>query len=189
MVGAEPRLSNQQPPPLSLGNPAGTALAERPHSQAWTEPQWEHFWLNVNSLPWRTLALVPAGEGAAKDFTLTLAVTLSRTGMSHVGGPIMVADGMQVPLNQLKAFLDDVRACKDAGERVIIALSAVGTSPTTPSLAKAADGVVLCVLLENMRPSDAKKTIKAIGPSKFFGSVIVHADGTASASASAGDKK
>jgi hypothetical protein len=99
---------------------------------------------------------------------------LSRTGMSHVGAPILVADGTQVPLDQLNDFLADVRACRDGGERVIIALSAAGENPTTTSMAKDSDGVVLCVLLGRMRSSDGKRTIKAIGAPKFVGTVIIH---------------
>jgi hypothetical protein len=124
-------------------------------------------------MPWRTLALLAAGEGAARDFTLNLAVTLSRTGMSHVGAPILVADCTEVPLNQLNSILADIRACCDGGERVILALSAVAESPTTVALAGAADGVVLCVMLGKMLSSDAKRTIAAVGSSKIFGSVIV----------------
>jgi hypothetical protein len=172
-----PRLTNQQQPPqTTISMASSTALAERRHvQQAWTDPDWQRLWLTLDRLPWRTLALVPAGVGAPADFTLTLAVTLSRTGMSHVGAPILVADGTQVPLDQLTAFLADVRACREGGERVIIALSTVTESPTTTSMAKDSDGVVLCLMLGGMRSSDAKRTIKLIGPSKFFGSVIVHA--------------
>jgi hypothetical protein len=178
MVPAETSLTNQQqPPPSSISMAQTTALAERRHVQAWTDPDWQRLWLTLDRMPWRTLALIPAGAGAPADFTLTLAVTLSRTGMSHVGAPILVADGTQVPLNQLTAFLADVRACRDGGERVIIALSPAADNPTTSSIAKDADGVVLCVMLGGMRSSDAKRTIKAVGASKFFGSVIIHPDG------------
>lgn len=170
-------LTNQQPPPTSVRIADQTALAERRQIQAWTDPDWQRLWLTLDHMPWRTLALVPAGAGAPSDLTLTLAVALSRTGMSHVGAPILVADGTQVPLNQLNAFLADVRACCDGGERVIIALSAVNESPTTAAMAKSADGAVMCVMLGRMRSSDAKQTIKAIGSSKFFGSVIVRSDG------------
>ncbi len=167
-------MSDQQPPPNGAAPEArNVALAERRHVQSWVDPDWQRFWLTVDRLSWRTLALIPAGEGGPPDFTLSLAVTLSRTGMTHVGGPILVADGTQVPLNQLNAFLADVKACTDGGERVIIALSHAGENPVTPAMAKAADGVVLCVLLERMRSSDAKQTIKAVGASKFLGSVIV----------------
>jgi len=171
-------LSDQQAPPGAGGTPEqrNVALAERRHVQSWTDPDWQRFWLTVDRLEWRTLALIPAGEGGPEDFTLSLAATLSRTGMSHVGGPILVADGTQVPLNQLNAFMADVRSCTDGGERVIIALSPVSKSPTTPAMAKASDGVVLCVLLERMRSKDAKHTIKLVGPSKFLGSVIIRPD-------------
>jgi hypothetical protein len=161
-----------------MGSPQQTALAERRHVEAWTDPDWQRLWLTLDRLPWGTLALIPAGDGAPADFTLSMAVTLSRTGMSHVGAPILVADGTQVPLDQLNAFLADIRSCRDGGERVIIALSAAGENPTTTSMAKDSDGVVLCVMLGRMRSSDARRTIKLIGASKFLGSVIVHPDGS-----------
>ena len=61
---------------------------------------------------------------------------------------------------------------------MIIALSAATDNPTTISLAKQADGVVLCVLLGRMRASHAKRAVNLIGASKFFGSVIIHPDGS-----------
>lgn len=164
--------------PSSVAAPEQTALAERRQIQAWTDPDWQRLWLTLDHMPWRTLAIVPGGAGAPPDLTLTIAVTLSRTGMSHVGAPILVADGTQVPLNQLNAFLADVRACCDGGERVIIALSAVSESPTTAAMAKAADAAVMCIMLGRMRSSDASKSIKAIGASKFVGSVIIRPDDT-----------
>jgi hypothetical protein len=174
MVAAETGLANQEQPPNSITPAQTTALAERRAVQGWADPDWERLWLKLSRISWSSLALIPAGPGAGLDFTLTLAVTLARTGMSHVGVPIMVADGTQVPLNQLNAFLADVRACRDGGERVIIALSPAGENPTTASIAKDTDGVVLCVLLGGMRSGDAKRTIKLVGASKFLGSVIVH---------------
>jgi hypothetical protein len=117
----------------------------------------------------RSLAVADAGA----DFTLSLCVALSRTGMTHRGGPIQVADGTQVPLRQLSGFLDDVSACVDAGQRVIIALSPTSTDPTISAIAKHVDGVLLCVLMGRMRDSEARQTIKAVGPEKFLGSVIL----------------
>lgn len=180
MVVAETSVTDQQQRPpnsMTTAHAQTSALAERRHVQAWTDPDWQRLWLTLDRLPWKTLALIPAGTGGPADFTLQLAVTLSRTGMSHVGAPILVADGTQVPINQLNDFLADVRACRDGGERVIIALSAAGENPTTTSLAKDSDAVLLCVLLGRMRSSDGKRTIKVIGPQKFVGSVIIHPSG------------
>jgi hypothetical protein len=175
--------NHDQPPQQAIRLAEQTALAKRTQVQAWTDPDWQRLWLTLNSMPWRTLALIPAGEGGPRDFTLTLAVTLSRTGMSHLGAPIMVADGTQIPLDQLSGFLDDVRTCRDGGERVIVALSAAGENPTTASMAREVDGVVLCVMMGGMRSSDAKRTIKLVGASKFLGSVIIRADGAGPADA------
>jgi hypothetical protein len=149
------------------------ALAERPNTQTWADPDWQRFWLRIDCLPWRALAFIPAGDGAPPDFTLTLAVNLSRTGVTHLGGPVLVADGTQVPLNQLTGFLADVKSCVDAGQRVLVALSPASSNPTTPAIARAADGVVLCVLLGRMRSGEAKRTVNSIGASKFVGSVII----------------
>src|ERR1041384_2255939 len=145
MVDLETSLTNQHQPQNGISTAPTTAVAERRNVEAWTEPEWQRLWLTLDRMPWRTLALVPGGEGAPADFTLTLAVTLSRTGMSHVGAPILVADGTQVPLDQLNAFQADVRACRDGGERVIIALSPASQSPTTVSMATDSDGAVLCL--------------------------------------------
>lgn len=170
-------MTNQQPPPAGPGASPDTRLAQRREVQTWADHDWQRLWLTLDRMPWRTLALLAAGEGAPKDFTLTLAVNLSRTGMSHVGAPIVVADCTEVPLNQLNSILADVRACGAAGERVILALSSVTASATTAALAAAADGVVLCVMLGHMLSSDAKRTVNAVGASKILGSVIVRPNG------------
>lgn len=166
-------MTSQQTPPGTPGAPTDTRLAQRRDVETWADQEWQRLWLTLDQMPWKKLALIAAGEGVPRDFTLTLAMTLSRTGMSHVGAPILVADCTEVPLQQLNAILADVRACCEGGERVILALSTVAGSPTTAALAAAADGVVLCVMLGRMLSSDAKRTIAAIGSSKILGSVIV----------------
>lgn len=166
-------MTSQENPPTTPAAPADTRLAQRQDVQTWTDQEWQRLWLTLDRMPWQKLALIAAGDGVPADFTLKLALTLSRTGMSHVGAPILVADCTEVPLNQLNSILADIRACCEGGERVILALSTVAGSPTTVALAGAADGVVLCVMLGRMLSSDAKRTIAAVGPSRIFGSVIV----------------
>ncbi len=164
--------------PSSPPAPAGSvALARRnPHEQ-WRDPEWQRLWLTIDKLSWQTLALVPAGDGATADFTLGLAVNLSRIGMTHLGRPIQVADATEVALNQMSGFLGDVRAYTDAGDRLLVALPPVNKSPTTAAIAKATDAAILCVLLEHMSSAQAKQTIKAIGPSRFLGTVVIQPDG------------
>lgn len=158
---------------------ADSALGPGIPQQTWAEPDWQRFWLTVDSLPWRTLAFIPAGEGGPPDLALSLAVNLTRTGMTHLGRPMLVADGTRVRLQELTAFLADVQSCSDAGQRVIVALSSVKSDPTVPSIANSVDGVVLCVLIGRMTLSDAKETIRLVGAKKFLGSVMLHPDSLA----------
>jgi hypothetical protein len=145
-----------------------------PVREPWRDPEWQRLWLAVESRPWRSLALVPASDGAPVEFSLIVAVTLSRTGMVHLGHPIQVADATQVPLEQLVRFLNEVRRCTSDGERLLVALPPTGNSPITASIAQTVDAAVLCVMLERMSFSQAKRTVKAVGQSRFLGSAIFH---------------
>jgi len=144
--------------------------------EPWRDPDWQRLWLAVEPRPWRSLGLVPAGAGAALDFTMLVAITLSRTGMVHLGSPIQIADATQIPLSQLSPFLKEVNRCTSDGDRILIALPPTGESPITASIAQSIDAVVLCVMLERMSNTQAKQTIKAIGASRFIGSAIFRPD-------------
>ena len=149
------------------------ALAERP-TEPWRSIDWQKLWLTVRSSPWRSLALVPAGSGAPRDFTLRVAVWLARTGMMHLGIPIRVADATQVPLTQMMQLNEEVSSYTSSGDLVLIALPAASESAITTSIAQGSDCALLCVLLEKMATADAKKTIRQIGTRKFIGSVLFH---------------
>jgi len=147
--------------------------------EAWRDPDWQRLWLSLRSKEWRSLAVVPAAEGAPPDFSLRIAVTLARTGMVHLGRPIQVADASKVPLAHLTSFMEEVRRIVD-NELILIALSPTTESPVSVSIAQAADAALLCVLLENMAWSQAKQTVVRIGQGRFVGSVIFR-DGEAPA--------
>jgi hypothetical protein len=173
-------VSNLVPAPQggnSLANQSGTALAKQ-GSESWRDPDWQRLWLAIEKQPWKTLSLVPAGDGAEADFTLTLAVALSRTGMSHLGEPVVVADGTAVALEQLSDFIADLQECTAQASRLIVALPPITSSPTAPTIAKATDASVLCVLLEKMSWAQARSTLKIVGANRFLGSVIIRRDGS-----------
>lgn len=166
-------LSNYGNPPDNPAPGASTALEKRA-TENWRNPDWQRLWLTLEAQPWRSLVVIPAGEGAPLDLALNVAVSLSRTGMTHLGAPIQVADGVQVGLNQLAGFLGDVQSCNAQGYRVIIGLPPLLTNPTAASIAKAADAAVLCVLLGLMPAAHGRQTIKLVGASRFIGSIIIH---------------
>jgi hypothetical protein len=154
--------------------PGRQAIVPVAASEPWRDPEWQRLWLAVENRQWRSLALIPAGDGASVDFSLIVAVTLSRTGMVHLGRPVQVADATQVPLAQLSRFLAEVQRLSNEGERLLVALPPIGSSPITASIAQAVDAAVLCVLYEKMSASEAKKTVRSVGHARFLGSAIFH---------------
>ena len=164
-----PLANNRQDPDPELRIQLRTEQTE-----PWHDAEWQRLWLAVESRPWRSLALIPAGNGASLDFSLVVAMTLSRTGMVHLGSPIQVADATQVPLNQLTAFSNEVKRCTSNGQRLLVALPPTSNHAITAAIAQLMDAAVLCVLATKMSSADAKRTVKLVGPSRFLGSAIFH---------------
>ncbi len=161
---------------LENRRPNGPENAIELHSgqEPWQDSEWQRLWLAVERQPWRSLALIPAGDGASLDFTLIIALTLSRTGMVHVGSPLQVADATSVSLSQLTAFSNEVKRCTSSGQRLIVALPPVGSSAVPSSIAQIVDAAVLCVLADKMTSAQSKETIKLVGRTRFIGSAIFH---------------
>ena len=155
-----------------------TQIERHRNAEPWQDAEWQRLWLAVERHSWRSLALIPAGGGASADFTLTIAMTLSRTGMVHLGTPLQVADATSVSLSQLTAFTGEVNRVTNTGQRLIVALPAVGSSAVTAAIAQAVDAAVMCVLAEKMTSGDAKKTIRLVGRARFIGSAIFYPHGS-----------
>ena len=151
--------------PTSLGHP----LPPPGGADRYARIDWEKLWLATQRRPWRTLALVPAGCSVPPDFTLTIAASLVRTGMVHLGVPIRIADGTRVSLAQLMEFMSEVGAVINSGDMVMIALGPVKENPTTVSLAQAADHALLCVPLNRVSIAETKHTLQEIGREHFVG--------------------
>jgi hypothetical protein len=150
-----------------------TQLALRNQGEVrWHSADWRRLWLSIQQQPWRSLALVPAGVGAPLDATVHIATALARTGMKHVGAQIHVADATDLRLEDMADLGEHVRECTETG-LVIVALAPVQLNPVTVALAQASDRAVLCVLLDQMRASDAKHTTDEIGHEHFIGAVTL----------------
>jgi hypothetical protein len=162
-------------------NRAQTTLAVREpreqQTQLWHDPDWQKLWLSVMKRPWSSLALVPASAGAPADFMLSVAINLARIGLLHLGIPIQVADGTQIPLSRLAQFQAEVARLKNDKELLLIALAPVNDNPITVPLAQDADAAVLCIVLDSMSFSQAKKTIDRVGAPRFIGSAVFHLSG------------
>jgi hypothetical protein len=158
-------------------NPTTSALAlGNTRVEPWRDPEWQRLWLAIQERPWRSLAVIPAGNGGPPDFSVRIAVTLARTGMVHLGSPVQVADATKVPLAYLASFTEEVRRCVKEGDLILVALAPVQGSPVTISIAQSTDAAVLCVLLEHMESAHARRTVAEVGHSRFVGSVILRGD-------------
>jgi hypothetical protein len=126
---------------------------------------WEKIWLATQRRPWRSLAVIPVGPGA---FTPRVASALAEVGSRHLGLPVRVTDATGLTLSRLEAFLVELRA-----RRGIVALGPVLESPASLALARAADAVVLCLVLGESSVSSAQQTIEEVGRDRFLGSVLL----------------
>ncbi|HKP63501.1 MAG TPA: hypothetical protein VJV78_42490 [Polyangiales bacterium] len=140
----------------------------------WQDQDWQRLWLATQEQerPWRSLALLPAGPGFSNETMLQIAVTLSHTGMTHLGGAIHVADGTRVRLADLIDFSAEVARCTQLNDLVLIALAAAQENVTSISIAQAADCALLCVSRGQMKTAHVKKTIAEIGSEHFLGSAM-----------------
>jgi hypothetical protein len=127
-------------------------------------------WLATQEKAWSTLAVIPAGVSHDPDFSVTVAMSLARTGMVHLGSQVHVADATRLSLRNSAQFLAQLKETMQSGP-VIIALSPVSESSVTVPLARGANAALLCVQLGVMRLSDAKSTVKEIGRQHFLGAV------------------
>ncbi len=164
--------------PMSVNPPTTSALAVRqpPQIECWRGVEWQKLWLSLQARPWTALAIVPASSGGPPDFAVTIAATLARTGMVHLGAPIHVADGTLVELSNVMLFQEEIRYCRDAGDRILLALAPMDANPLTETLAQSADCSLLCVLFEDMRSGDARRTVDKLGRERFVGSSIFRAE-------------
>jgi hypothetical protein len=142
--------------------------------EPWRREEWQRLWLSVQARKWRALAVVPAAPGGPPNFSLSIAVTLARTGMMHLGVPIQVADATTIQLSNVATFIDEVWRYRESGELILVALGPMKESAVCGSLAQSVDAALLCVLLDKMAWGDAKETVNKIGRERFVGSIVFH---------------
>lgn len=136
--------------------------------EPWRVAEWQRLWVATQGRPWRSMALVPAGEDGPPDATLEIAMALARTGMRQVGSQIHVADATQLDLEGAREFVSQVRASVNTGP-VILALSPVAKNPVMVPLAQSADCALLCIILGHTKSADAQRTVDEIGKQHFIG--------------------
>jgi hypothetical protein len=149
---------------------ARPSMADVPIPSSWDHADLQRIWLGTQSRAWRTLAVVPVGEGISSYEVASLITTLGL----HQGEPVGLADLRDVRLNRVGAFLDLVTELVSRGERVVFATRSITENLATIRLARAADAVILCVSIGSTSIGSAAETIEQIGKERFLGSMLIH---------------
>lgn len=135
----------------------------------WNQAEYQRIWLGAERRPWQTLAVVPADAGISTAEVASLITALGH----HHGEAVGFADLRDIRLSDVEVFLDAARDLVGRGQRVVFATRAVGENLATIPLARAADGVILCVSLGATKLRAIEEAVRLIGKDHFFGSMLV----------------
>lgn len=105
-------------------------------------------------------------------FIESAALSLARTGMTHLGKMVHLADATRLALADLVGFLAEIDDCTKRSERVVVALAPLEENVTTVPIAQRLDCALLCVLRGHSDSGATRKTIREIGTHIFLGSVM-----------------
>jgi hypothetical protein len=130
---------------------------------------WQKLWLATQRRPWRSLAVVPVGEGVS---AVRVARALAHAGACHLGHTVEVIDASSITLEQLRASTEAWIERRGA-ERVFLALGPVLTSPASLALAQSADAAIVCLMLGESSIVEAQRTVEEVGKPRFLGSVCL----------------
>ena len=130
----------------------------------------QKLWLATQRRDWRSLAVVATG---AEVDPLAIANLLARIAWSYRGQPTAVLDFRDLTLRMVEHELRELTEQIAHGQRVIIALKAIGENPTSIPVASMADAAVLCMTLVKSHIRAATDAINEIGREKFLGSILV----------------
>ncbi len=166
-VGPRVHVSSS-PPQNTSSSPAPLRRLKKP----WNDADWQKLWLAMQQTAWRSLAIV-AGNPGMSTSPFEVATALADVGWQHLGKPITVIDARETTLGHVETRIADMAAKVAKNVRVIVVLSSTFDNPATLPLARAADGVILCVLLGLSKMGPAEQTVERIGRERFLGSVVL----------------
>jgi hypothetical protein len=137
----------------------------------WDRAEYQRLWLRMERRDWRTLAIVPGEEGMS---TYEVASLIMSLGVHH-GESIGLFDFRDIQIPRVVPVLESACGRMGQGERILFATRSIRENLATIPLARATDGVVLCVSLGSTDLGFVEETIDQIGRDRFLGSIVVRA--------------
>jgi hypothetical protein len=135
-------------------------------------------WFTLGRIPWRSLVVVPGGEGGSAAAVATaLADVGRRLRVSPVtflvmAGPIDYASAGRIVASVAAPTGETDEPGAKQG-RVIVAIPPVVSEPLGIAITDAADAVVVCVEKGKTRMPSVRRTIELIGRERIVGCVLI----------------
>lgn len=135
----------------------------------------QQLWFSLQRLEWAALVIVPAdAEGSGMDF----ARPLYEVGKLAMGDRLRLLDARNAKLNAIAPLILDMtgaapRAAVAYGERVLVVIDSVISSPSGIPVALAADAALLGVEIGKSSLASAQETLQILGPGRFVGCVTL----------------
>jgi hypothetical protein len=166
MATARSTLSNEDTQPLSILPPAAAGMAA--HA----------LWFAVQTRPWNSLAVLPAGPG---ESALGVANALYDVGALVSGGPMRMLDARTVGLASSAAFIVNMSSLVSApgerrtggAQRAVVLLSSVVEEMAGVPIVMSADAALLTLTLGKTSLEDARRTLELIGAQRVIGCILV----------------
>jgi hypothetical protein len=139
----------------------------------------EGLWFTLARMPWRTLVLVPADEGAS---AVEVAAELADVGRRLRAGAVTFLL-LTSPMDYAAAgkIVQAVGGRRDAASpeerkaegRLLIAIPPVVTEPLGLAVTEVADAVVLCIRKGESRLRVAERTLELVGRGRVIGALMI----------------
>ena len=150
-------------------------VPDKQHISRYAEdPTWQRTWVEIEDIAWRSLALIPTDEGSSLDAVHGLA----EVAWQQRGHSVVVADIQTIALPVLSAIRDELRRRLSSGERVLIASRSLRERPVAATIAREADGVILCVTLGKATRKSVAEAIAEIGKGRIIGTISLKSSRT-----------
>ena len=161
MTSADETLDDH--PNAARGGPA------RFTARVWDRAEHQRLWLHLQSRAWRTLAVVPGEEWMS---TYDVASLITAVGAHH-GESMGVFDFRDIRLNRVLSAVEAATRDMRQGERIVFATRSIKENLATIPLARASDGVVLCVSLGSTSKRLAEETLEQVGRDRLLGTLLI----------------
>lgn len=148
------------------------ALALRFPSAAsvWDDIRLQKLWLAVDRRPWQSLAVLGASAGIEM---IQISELIAQLAWRYRGQPSSVCDLRDLSMRLVDYQVREMRTQVGEGLRLVVALRSMFENPTSPTIAKQTDAVILGIALEETTFKEVEETIAAVGRDRVIGSIIL----------------